>query len=262
MATKIGIIGGSGFYQFFKGKEVTVKTPYGNPSDKILISTHQGSQIAFLPRHGKQHQYPPHKINYKANLFALNKLGFRKIISPSAAGSLKPEIKPGHMVICDQFIDKTKAGNDTFFDGPKVVHISVAESYCPALRKLAIKSCQKTKIVHHPKGTVLVIEGPRFATRAESKHYATMADIINMTQYPEVALARELQMCYLNISLITDYDSGLVGVKGIKPSTTQTIIKTFKKNDQKLKKLILQMIENFPEQAKCQCSQSLKEAAL
>lgn len=262
MQTKIGIIGGSGFYEFLKGEEILVKTPYGNPSDKILIAEHRGKKIAFLPRHGKKHQYPPHKINYKANLFALKKLGFRRIISPCAAGSLQPTIKPGHLVICDQFVDRTKAGNDTFFDGPRVVHIATAESYCPELRKLAIRSCQKLKIPFHRKGTVVVIEGPRFSSKAESKNYAKMGDIINMTQYPEVVLARELSMCYVNISLVTDYDAVLIGKNGIKSATTQEIIKTFKRNDKRLKEMILKMIEDFPDEEKCQCAHSLKDAEL
>lgn len=262
MEIKIGIIGGSGFYEFLKGKEIFIRTPWGKPSDKILISECFGKKIAFLPRHGKRHQYPPHKINYLANLFSFKKLGVERIIAPCTIGSLKPEIKPGHFVICDQFIDRTKRRYDTFFDGPKVVHISSAQPYCPELRKIAIKTCQKLKIPFHKKGTVVVIEGPRFSTKAESRSFAKIADIINMTQYPEVVLARELEMCYLNISLVTDYDVGLKGREDIKPVTGQEVIRISQKNNKRVKEMILAMIKNMPAQRKCKCAQALKEAIL
>ena len=257
---KIGIIGGSGFYEFLKGIEIYIKTPYGKPSDKILISEYSGKKIAFLPRHGKKHQYPPHKINSRANLYAFKKLGVERIIAPCTVGSLRAKIKPGDFVICDQFIDRTKERKDTFFNGPKVAHISTAEPYCPELRKLAIKSCQKLKIHFHKKGIAVVIEGPRFSTKAESNFYSQFADIINMTQYPEVALARELEMCYLNISLVTDYDVGLKTRKNIKPVTAQEVLKIFKQNNEKVKKLILEIIKNMPATRICPCKDVLKEA--
>ena len=260
MKIEIGIIGGSGFYQFLKGREVVIKTPYGQPSDKILISEYSGKEIAFLPRHGKKHQYPPHKINYRANLFAFKKLGVERVIAPCAVGSLKPEIKPGDFLICDQFVDRTKGRIDTFFDGPRVAHISMAEPYCPELREIAIKGCQKLKIPFYKKGTIVVIEGPRFSTKAESKFYSKTADIINMTQYPEVVLARELGMCYLNISLVTDYDVGLEGRKDIKPVTAKEVIRIFQKNNEKVKELILEIIKNLPDQRNCECAAALKEA--
>jgi len=260
MKIEIGIIGGSGFYQFLKGKEVVIKTPYGQPSDKILISEYSGKEIAFLPRHGKKHQYPPHKINYRANLFAFKKLGVERVIAPCAVGSLKLEIKPGDFLICDQFVDRTKGRIDTFFDGPRVAHISMAEPYCPELREIAIKGCQKLKIPFYKKGTIVVIEGPRFSTKAESKFYSKTADIINMTQYPEVVLAKELGMCYLNISLVTDYDVGLEGRKDIKPVTAKEVIRIFQKNNEKVKELILEIIKNLPDQRNCECAAALKEA--
>ena len=260
MINKIGIIGGSGFYQFLQGKEIYVKTPYGNPSDKILISKYKGKEIAFLPRHGKKHQYPPHKINYRANLFALKRLGVERVIAPCAVGSLKPEIKPGDFIICDQFIDRTKGRSDTFFDGPKVAHVSTADPYCPELRKIAIKSCQRLKIPFRKTGTVVIIEGPRFSTEAESRFYSEIAEVINMTQYPEVVLARELEMCYLNISLVTDYDAGLKGRKDIKPVTSKEVIKIFQKNNEKVKELILEIIKNLLAKKNCQCALALKEA--
>jgi len=262
MKAKIGIIGGSGFYKFLKGKEVLVKTPYGLPSDKILISEYAGQKIVFLPRHGKKHQFPPHKINYQANLFAFKKLGVERIIAPCAVGSLRLEIKPGDFVICDQFIDRTKKRNDTFFDGPKVVHISSAEPYCSELRKIAIRNTQKLKIPFLKRGTVVVIEGPRFSTKAESIYYSKIADVINMTQCPEVVLARELQMCYLNISLVTDYDVGIKGREDIETVSIQEIIKIFQKNTAVLKKLILEIIKEMPVQRKCSCQRALKDAVV
>ena len=276
---RIGIIGGSGFYEFLQGEEVSVTTPYGEPSDKILLAQYKGKEIAFLPRHGKKHHLPPHKINYRANLFALKKLGVNQILAPAAVGSLKAEIEPGHFVVADQFIDKTKAREDTFFDGSaidlpfqlsvenlsgsgKVVHVSMAEPYCPTLRSLIAGSFEKLGIVHHKQGTVFVIEGPRFSTKAESDFYAHFADIINMTQYPEAALARELEICYANISLVTDYDAGLKGRGDVKPVSLQEVIKTFQANTDKLKQLILEVIKNMPPMESCSCRKALKDSVM
>lgn len=259
--SKIGIIGGSGFYKFLKGKEINVSTIYGRPSDKILLAEYAGEKIAFLPRHGKKHKHPPHKIPYRANLYALKKLGCQRIFSSTAVGSLKARIKPGDFVICDQFVDRTSNRQDTYYNGPQVTHISVAQPYCPELRKLAIKVCRKLKISYHSKGIVVVIEGPRFSTRAESDFYSKMGwQVINMTQYPEVVLARELEMCYLNISLVTDYDTGLKGRKDIKPVTAQEVIKIFKQNNKKVQKIFLEIIKKLTSERKCQCGHALKEA--
>lgn len=260
---EIGVFGGSGFYDFLKDiKKITVKTPYGMPSDKIALGEYAGKKIAFLARHGKEHKYPPHKIPYLANLWAFKKLGVRKIISPCACGSLSPKIKPGDFVICDQFIDRTKKRQDTFYGGSKVVHISAANPYCENLRKIAIKSCEKLKIPHHKKGTVVVIEGPRFSTAAESKWFQNQKwEVINMTQYPECILARELEICYVNISLITDYDAGLVSGKKINPVDLKEVLKVFNENNEKVKKLIFEMLRNISLESKCSCEESLKNAA-
>ncbi len=264
MKVDVGIFGGSGLYKFFEhGKWIDVKTPYGKPSDKIFLTEYKGKKIAFLPRHGRKHQFPPHKINYQANLFAFKKLGVKRIIAPAAAGSLQPNVKRGDFVVCDQFVDRTRNRKHTFFDGPKTVHISSADSYCPELRKIAIKACQKNKVRVHKKGAVVVIQGPRFSTRAESKWFSKMGwEVINMTQYPEAILARELEMCYVNISLITDYDVGLEGQRGIKPVTTEEVIKVFKQNTENVKKVILDMIEMMPEKQNCKCNQALKGAEI
>lgn len=276
MKADVGIIGGSGLYEFFKGKPasrrratasrggwVDVKTPYGKPSDKIFLTEYKKRKIAFLPRHGRKHQFPPHKINYRANLFAFKKLGVKRIIAPAAAGSLQPSVKRGDFVICDQFIDRTSGRKDTFFDGPCTVHISSADSYCPELRKIAIKACLKNKVRVHEKGTVVVIQGPRFSTRSESRWFTKMGwEVISMTQYPEVILARELEICYVNISLITDYDVGLEGVKGIRPVTCNEVIKVFKQNIENVKKVILDIIEIIPEKPSCKCHEALKGAEI
>jgi len=263
---EIGIIGGSGFYQFLKGKEIAISTPYGQPSDKILISKYNNKKIAFLPRHGKAHQFPPHKIPYLANIYAFFKLGVERIIAPCAVGSLKAEIKPGDFVICDDFFDFTKNRINTFYDGKfgkvskKVFHISSVNPFCPELRNLAIEYCKKLTFPFHKKGTILIIEGPRFSTKRESNFFRKIGDVINMTAFPEIILARELGMCYLNISLVTDYDVGLKGRKEIKPVTFKMISEIFKKNNEKLKKLILEIIKNLPEKRECNCPDVLKEA--
>jgi len=263
---KIGIIGGSGFYHFLKGKEVKIITPFGAPSDKILISEFKGKKIAFLPRHGKKHQFPPHKIPFLANIYALFKLGVERIIAPCAVGSLKAKIKRGDFVFASDFFDFTKQRKNTFYDGKfgkiskNIFHLSPVETFCPELRKIAIECCQKLKIPFHKQGRVVVIEGPRFSTVAESLFFQKIGDLVNMTLIPEAILARELGMCYLNISVVTDYDVGLKGRKDIKPVTVKKVLETFSKNIEKLKKLILEIIPQIPLDKNCNCSQTLKDA--
>lgn len=260
---EIGLIGGTGFYNFFEGKikEIKVTTKFGSPSDKITIGKVFGKKVAFLPRHGKKHQFPPHKVPFRANILALKKIGVKRIIAPCAVGSLKTNLKPGNFVICNQFIDRTRKRQDTFFNGPRVAHIETASPYCEQLRKIAIKEAKKLKITTHPKGTVVVIEGPRFSTLAESLWFSKMGwDVVNMTQYPEVVLSAELGICYLNISLITDYDVGVYSKKKIKPASIEQILKTFKKNTKKLKKLILAIIKNIPENRSCGCKLKAERA--
>lgn len=261
---EIGIIGGSGFYDFFDAdaKEIAISTKFGNPSDNITIGEVFGRRVAFLPRHGKKHQLPPHKINYRANIAALKELGVERIISVSAVGSLKEKVKPGDFVVCDQCIDRTKRREETFFDGPTVAHAEMAHPYCTELRGVAIAQGKKSKLRVHPKGTVAVIEGPRFSTTAESIAYSKMGcDVINMTQYPEVALARELGMCYLNISLVTDYDVGIYSKTSIKPVSTEQVFEAFKKNSGKLKELVSAILKNIPKRT-CDCKAIAERAAI
>lgn len=264
-SAEIGIIGGSGFYDFFgkDAKEIEIETEFGKPSDKITIGTVAGKKVAFLPRHNKNHQIPPHKVPYRANIKAFEQLGIKTIIASSAAGSLQTKIKPGDFVIPDQFVDRTKKREETFFDGPKVAHIESAFPYCKNLRELAISQLKKTSLDFHKQGTVVVIEGPRFSTLADSISYSKNSwDLVNMTQYPEVILAAELGICYLNISLVTDYDVGIYSKNKIEPVSIEQVLANFKKNNDKLKKLILEIIKNMPDQKTCNCQKKAERAVI
>ena len=258
----IGVFGGSGFYSFLENvKEVKVETPYGAPSDLIAIGEYAGKKVAFLPRHGKLHQFPPHKIPYRANLWAMKSLGVKRIIAPTAVGSLQANIKVGDFVVTDQFIDRTSGRECTFYDGPITTHVSLAYPYCPELREIAINVLKELGYPFHPSGTVVVIQGPRFSTKAESEWFTKMGwDIINMTQYPEVVLARELEMCYVNIATVTDYDAGIVAGGDVEPVTQEMVAKKFVENTEKLKIIIKKMIERIPLQRHCKCGEALKGA--
>ncbi len=259
---EVGVFGGSGFYEFLEDvEEFWVETPYGAPSDKVAVATIGGRKVGFLPRHGKDHRFPPHGINYRANLWAMRHLGATRLIGPCAAGSLKPEIKPGDFVVTDQFVNRTWGRQDTFFEGPLVSHISPADPYCPQMREVAIDQAKKLGITVHPQGTVVVIQGPRFSTRAESNEFRSHGwEVINMTQYPEGMLARELGLCYVNIALITDYDSGLEGHPDVPPVTHESVMQVFRENNDKLKALLTAMIENLPAGRDCCCASAVEGA--
>ncbi|MCE1245368.1 MAG: S-methyl-5'-thioadenosine phosphorylase [Firmicutes bacterium] len=256
----IGVFGGSGFYHFLDDiKEVQIDTPYGSPSDKIAIGTYAGKTVAFLPRHGKNHSLPPHKIPYRANLWAMKALGVKRIIGPCAAGSLQKDVQLGHFVLCDQFVDRTSGRPHTFYDGQVTTHVSAADPYCSQMRDIAYEIGTKQGITLHKTGTMVVIEGPRFSTRAESKWFASMGwSVINMTGYPEGYLARELEMCYVNISLITDYDVGVEGLS--EPVSHEEVVKAFNQNNENVKKMILGVIENTPDNFTCTCGNALATA--
>lgn len=243
---EIGIFGGSGFYSLLEGvREVKVDTPYGPPSDSVMLATVSGRKVAFLPRHGRSHTIPPHKINYRANVWAFRSLGVQAVISPCAAGSLQLHFEPGSFAVCDQFVDRTNGRIDTFYDGPIVTHISPAETYSPVLRELAIKTIKDHGITCHEKGTVVVIQGPRFSTKSESKWFTDAGwEVINMTQYPEAHLCRELGMAVVNISLITDYDSGVVS--GTDAVTAHDVLEVFTLNAERIKKVVLDLISRMP----------------
>ncbi|MGH2708387.1 MAG: S-methyl-5'-thioadenosine phosphorylase [Actinomycetota bacterium] len=258
---EIGLFGGSGFYSFLGDcEELFVQTPYGAPSDRVAVGEVGGRTVAFLARHGKGHSIPPHGINYRANVWAMRELGVTRLIAPCAAGSLKGEVAPGEFVICDQVVDRTGGRADTFYDGPVIVHVGFADPYCPDLRALAIEIGEELGIPMRSTGTVVVIQGPRFSTRAESAFYARQGwEVINMTQYPEVALARELEMCCLNISLITDYD---VGIEGVPAVTAAEVGRVFMDNNEKLRGLLTELIPRIPEKRPCPCATSLEEARM
>lgn len=243
----IGVFGGSGFYELLDDvKEIEVTTPYGKPSDKIAIAQIGDKKVAFLPRHGKGHTLPPHKVPYRANIYAMKMLGVKALISPCSCGSLQKEIKPGDFVITDQFIDRTYGREVTFFDGPEVKHISAAEPYDDGLRNIAITSAEELGIKAHNKGTIVVIQGPRFSTKAESKWFTDMGwDVVNMTQFPEGYLALEQDIPVVNVALVTDFDAGLVAEENIKPVTMQEVLKVLEDNIDKVKSLILKMIEKI-----------------
>jgi 5'-methylthioadenosine phosphorylase len=261
---KIGIFGGSGFYSLLEGaRSFAVHTPYGSPSDRVSVGELNGVTVAFLPRHGRYHQYPPHRINYRANLWAMKELGVERIISPGACGSLQKDIPPGTFVLCDQFVDRTSGRESTFYDGPAAVHISCAEPYCPELRGLCAATAGELGIPCRNGGTAVVIQGPRFSTRAESRWYHSMGwHVINMTQYPEVVLARELGMCYLNISLVTDWDVWVADEVGFKTVTAEEVGRVFRENNEKLLQLLEEMVPRLPETRNCSCGDVLREATI
>ncbi|NPA75619.1 MAG: S-methyl-5'-thioadenosine phosphorylase [Euryarchaeota archaeon] len=255
---RIGIIGGSGVYGVFEPVEKKgVKTPFGKPSGDVEIGTINGVEVAFIPRHGKGHFIPPHMVNYRANIYALHMLGVERVIGVSAVGSLQEDYKPGDIVIADQYIDFTKKREYTFYDGPKVVHVSMADPFCPELRRIFIDSGRFLGYRTHERGTYVCIEGPRFSTRAESRMFRQYADIIGMTLVPEVQLARELEMCYVNVSTITDYD-----VWADEPVTTEEVMRVMKENEEKIKNLLQEALPKIPTERKCPCKNALKGAEI
>ena len=259
---EIGVFGGSGFYSLLEGaQEIAVQTPYGPPSDVVTVGEIAGRRVAFLPRHGRRHQYPPHAINYRANVWAMKQLGVTRLLGPCAAGSLQPHVRPGEFVLCDQFVDRTTGRKDTFYDGPETIHVSLADPYCPQLRAIAWEAAQRLGLPAHPAGTVVVVQGPRFSTRAESRWFRAAGwEVINMTQYPEVVLARELELCYLNISLITDYDVGVEGDPTATPVTAEEVLKTFAANLGRLRELLTAIIAAIPAERTCPCGRALSGA--
>lgn len=257
---RIGIIGGSGVYDpgLFKNvKRLNLHTPYGPTSDEIEVGTLGGVRMAFLPRHGRGHRLPPHKVPYRANLWALKQLGVERILSPCAVGSLQERVRPGDIVLVDQFIDWTKHRDLTYFDGPTTVHISAADPFCPELLALFHKTAKSLKLRVHRGGTYVCIEGPRFSTRAESRMFRGFADVIGMTLVPEAQLARELEMCYLSIATSTDYD-----VWAEEPVSVKEILRVLAQNVENSKRLLEQAIPHVPVRRQCPCAKALRGADL
>lgn len=257
---EIGILGGTGIYDsglLTESKEITIDTPFGKTSDSITVGIFKGKKVAFMPRHGRKHTIPPHLINFRANIWAFKEMGIKRIIAPSAVGSLKHELKPGDFVLPSQFIDFTKSRKYSFFEGEKVVHISVADPFCPELQNAISKASDKINLKIHKNCTYVCIEGPRFSTRAESKFYKEVigADIIGMTLVPECQLAREAQMCYVSISTVTDYD-----VWADKPVTAKKVLETLSKNVGTTKKILTLLPDLIPHKRNCSCEKALTEA--
>ena len=237
-------------------KEIIIDTPYGKTSDSITVGEFNGRNVAFMPRHGKKHTVPPHLINFRANIWAFKELGIKRIIAPSAVGSLKKEFEPGHFALPSQFIDFTKSREGTFSEDGRVIHISVADPFCPELQNVILDVTKKQGIQIHENCTYVCIEGPRFSTKAESMFFRTTgADIIGMTLVPECQLAREAQICYVSISTITDYD-----VWAEKPVTAKEVMKTLAKNVEMTKKILTLVIDQIPQTKSCSCEKALEEA--
>ncbi len=260
-SAEIGVIGGTGVYDpevIEDAREVKVYTPYGAPSDLVTLGTYKGRSIAFIPRHGRGHQIPPHRINARANIWAMKQLGVDRIVASSAVGSLREDYSPGDFVITDQFIDRTKARPDTFYDGGQICHISSADPVCPQLHDYFVDHAGRLGVTVHPTGTYVCVNGPRFSTRAESRLFRQWgADIIGMTLYPECVLAREAEICYVSVAMVTDYD-----VWAEKPVSTQEILETLRVNSANFKSLIMEALPGIPTERECGCGEALKYAVL
>lgn len=259
----LGVIGGSGLYamkEFELEEELQVKTPYGSPSDKFFKGKLSGKPIIFLPRHGIGHRINPSELNFRANIWAFKSLGVKSILSVSAVGSLKEEIKPGHMVIVDQFFDRTKSRASTFYEDGIVAHISFADPLCASLRKNLIQACQNLSIEYHQDGTYLCMEGPMFSTKAESRFYRQIgASVIGMTNLQEAKLAREAEICYATLALSTDYDCWHEAHDTV---TTEQIVETLHQNVSKAQDILGSLIKKYEFKSDCSCQSSVKNAIM
>ncbi len=258
---KIGVIGGTGLYDI-EGltdiKEVDIDTPFGKPSDAIIIGRLGGVGIAFLPRHGKGHRISPTEVPSRANIYALKSLGVEQIIAINSCGSFKEEIKPGHLLIPDQIIDRTRSRVNTFFGDGIVAHIQFADPFCPVLSQIVYQSALEAAATVHKGGTFIAMEGPAFSTRAESRLYRSWgADIIGMTVLPEARLAREAEICYASIACVTDYDSWH---ETNEPVSVEAILTTMRQNIENAKKTIKLVVSRLPDKRECDCASALGPA--
>jgi 5'-methylthioadenosine phosphorylase len=251
----LAVIGGSGLYALLDGaEEVQVTTPYGPPSDPVTVATVGDRTVAFLPRHGRDHRFPPHRIPYRANLWALRSLGVRQILAPCAVGGLRPELGPGSFVVPDQLIDRTSGRAQTFYD-EGAVHVSFADPYCPDGRAAVIDAAARRGIATTNSGTMVVVEGPRFSTRAESRWFAALGGaVVNMTGHPEAVLARELALCYTAIALVTDLEAGVEGDHGV---TQEEVFRVFGENTARLRGLLMDALAALPADRDCPCAHAL-----
>ncbi|GAA1899738.1 S-methyl-5'-thioadenosine phosphorylase [Streptantibioticus ferralitis] len=263
---EIGVIGGSGFYAFLDDvTEVTVDTPYGPPSDSLFLGEVAGRTVAFLPRHGRKHHLPPHRINYRANLWALRSLGVTQVLGPCAVGGLREEYGPGTLLIPDQVVDRTKARTQTYYDGealpngqvPNVVHVAFADPYCPVGRRTAVRAARSSGWEAVDGGALVVIEGPRFSTRAESLWHAAQGwSVVGMTGHPEAILARELGLCYTSLTLVTDLDAGAEHGDGV---SQEEVFKVFADNVARLRNVLFDVVGELPRASErdCLCAHAL-----
>ena len=252
---EIGVIGGSGFYALLDDPQpVEVETPYGPPSEQVLLGTVAGRRLAFLPRHGADHRFPPHRIPYRANVWALASLGVRQVLAPCAVGSLSPTLGPGTLVVCDQLVDRTSGRAQTFHD-TGAVHVPFADPYCPVGRRTVLHAARNADWPVVDGGTMVVVEGPRFSTRAESQWFAAQGwSVVNMTGHPEAVLCRELALCYTAVALVTDLDAGL---EGGTPVTQAEVFRVFGESTGRLRSLLLDVAGTLSLDRDCPCGQAL-----
>jgi 5'-methylthioadenosine phosphorylase len=261
--TEIGIFGGSGFYDFADGAEavaeVVVATPFGPPSAPVTIVDVGGRRVAFIPRHGRDHQFAPARVPARANLWALRTLGVRQVLGPCAAGSLAPDIHPGDFVVLDQLVDRTWGRPDTYYDAGDTHHVSFADPYCAIVARHVMEAGERIGVRMHQRGTVVVIPGPRFSTRAESRSYRAQGwDVVNMTQYPEAYLTRELGMHYAGIALVTDYDTGVAHDADVPPVSQEEVFALFESNVHRVRALLHDLVPRLPpEPTGCSCASAI-----
>jgi len=260
---EIGIIGGSGLYDIEglrRMNELSVKTPFGPPSDKVVFGELDGTRIAFLSRHGRGHRINPSEINYRANIYALKSIGVRRVISVSAVGSMKEAIKPGDVVLPDQFIDLTKRRMSTFFEGGVVAHVAFADPVCPALSAVLEDAARTVGSTVHQGGAYLCIEGPQFSTKGESRLYRQWGvSVIGMTNLPEAKLAREAELCYATVALATDYDCWHETVEAV---TVESILSTLRQNVTLAKRLLRTALGAVADAKACSCQRALQHAII
>src|SRR5919198_729955 len=249
---EIGVIGGSGFYSFLDDiEEVSVEPPSAPPSDPIALAAIGDRRVAFVPRHGRDHRYPPHAIPYRANLWALRSLGVTRVVAPSAVGSLTPEYGPGTLAVPDQLVDRTYGRAQTFYESGGAVHVSFADPYCPLGRRAALEVGRAQGWSPIDGGTLVIIEGPRFSTRAESQWYAAQGwTLVGMTGHPEAVLARELALCYTPVCMVTDLDAGIETGEGV---TMEEVLRVFAQNVDRLRDLIAEVVKALPAERDCLC---------